>query len=427
MTAPVVGYAGLTHLGICSAIGAAAKGIDVIGYSEDANLVVQIGSGRLPVIEPGLQDALFMHRARLTFTAEARDLAVCDIVYVAVDVATNDQGESDLSAIEEMVARIRPHLHSKAILVILSQVPPGFTRQVGFDGPRRYYQVETLIFGQALERATTPERFIVGCQDPTIPLPPAYGTFLKAFGCPILPMRYESAELTKIAINCFLVASVSTANTLAELAESIEADWQEIVPALRLDARIGAAAYLTAGLGISGGNLERDLATVLRLGSQLGNSTSVILAYLDNSRHMKDWAFRTVKRTVLDKVDAPRLGILGLAYKQDTQSTRNSPALALVSRLPGVSLLVHDPVVPASVVPSAIGVESAEDAAEQVDALLLMTPWPAYRNLDPSILARRMRGRVIIDPYRLLDPRRVTAAGLVHHSIGRSSALDRET
>ena len=419
MRAPVVGYAGLTHLGLCSAIGAAAKGFHVVGYFDDAELVGRISAGRLPVVEPGLDAAFADHRSKLSFTSRAQDLNACDIVYIAVDVPTDDRGASDLSAIDAMLADISPCLNAQAVLVVLSQVPPGFTRQVAFTARRRYYQVETLIFGRALERATLPERFIVGCSDPAIPLPSAYRAFLEGFGCPLLPMRYESAELAKIAINCFLVASVSTTNTLAELSEGVDADWAEIVPALRLDAQIGPSAYLTPGLGIAGGNLERDLATVVRLGARHGTATGVVGAYLENSQHMKEWAYRTVKRVVLDTVKSPRLGILGLAYKQDTHSTKNSPGLALIEQLGSISLSVHDPVVPPSVVPDVAWAATAEAAATGADAVLLMTPWAAYRDLDPSALAQRMRGRIVIDPYRLLDPAGVASAGLTLYSIGR--------
>ncbi len=423
MSAPLIGYAGLTHLGLCSAIGAATRGHDVVAFSEDRALVAQIEAGRLPVVEPGLDAAFARHRARLSFSADARALAACDVVYVALDVPTDESGRSDLTAINASLARIMPELGPRAILVVLSQVPPGFTRQVAFDPQRLYYQVETLVFGRALERATQPERFIVGCANPAAPLPPSYRGFLESFGCPILPMRYESAELAKIAINCFLVASVSTTNTLAELSERISADWSEIAPALRLDARIGPSAYLTPGLGIAGGNLERDLATVIRLGEREGSATGVIGAYVDSSRHMKDWAYRALKRVVLDAVQRPRLGVLGLAYKQDTHSTKNSASIGLIGRLRDAEVRVHDPVVPATAAAGTTGVDMAEAVADGADAVLLMTPWAIYRALDPAALARRMRGRVVIDPYRLLDAEKVAAAGLALYSIGRPPIL----
>lgn len=425
MSTPLIGYAGLTHLGLCSAIGAAAKGHNVVAYAEDRELIARIGTGRLPIIEPGLDGAFTEHRARLTFSADAQSLMACDVVYVALDVPTDDAGRSDLTSINAALARIVPALSPRASLVILSQVPPGFTRQLSFESHRLYYQVETLVFGRALERATQPERFIVGCADPAAALPSAYRTFLESFGCPILPMRYESAELAKIAINCFLVASVSTTNTLAELCERISADWSEIAPALRLDARIGSSAYLTPGLGIAGGNLERDLATVMRLGEREGSATGVIAAYVDSSRHMKDWAYHVLKRVVLDTVKRPRLGVLGLAYKQDTHSTKNSAATELIGRLGDADVRVHDPVVPAAAAPGATGVDAAEAVADDADAVLLMTPWQAYRALDPAALAARMRGRVVIDPYRLLDTDKVAAAGLALYSIGRPPILPR--
>jgi UDPglucose 6-dehydrogenase len=412
---PLVGYAGLTHLGLCSAIGAAVRGSAAIGYSENRALIDQIQSGRLPVVEPGLDQAFRDHRELLTFTDDASRLGQCELVYVAVDVPTDDTGASDLSAIQAILDKILPYLGPDTVLVVLSQVPPGFTRKIRFAPDRLYYQVETLIFGRALERVTQPERFIVGCADPLSPLPPAYAAFLAAFECPVLPMRYESAELAKIAINCFLVACVSTTNTLAEVCETIGADWTEIAPALRLDRRIGPYAYLSPGLGIAGGNLERDLATVRRLSPQ----ASVIAAYQDHSRHMRDWALRILQRVVLEGVLQPRIGILGLAYKQDTHSTKNSPSLALIAELRGVHISVHDPVVPTAVVPNGVGAAAPEDVADQADAVVIMTPWAEYRTLDPKELRRRMRGQAIIDPYGVVDRTAVAAAGLDHYCIGR--------
>src|SRR5262249_33391294 len=187
-------------------------------------------------------------------------------------------------------------LSPRALLVVLCQVPPGFTRGLPWSSERLFYQVETLVFGRAVERATRPERYIVGCAEPSKALPKVLATLLGAFGCPILPMRYESAELAKIAINCCLVASITTANTLAEISERIGAAWSEIVPALKFDARIGPGAYLAPGLGLAGGNLERDLATILGLSEAVGSEASVIRAFVANSRHRPDWAKPVLRR-----------------------------------------------------------------------------------------------------------------------------------
>ena len=243
MRRPVIGFAGMTHLGIASAVAAADRGFDTIGFDPGAARIAAIARGEMPVVEPDLDALAAAHRDRLSFTADEKALAACDVVYVAPDVPTDDEGRSDLSSIDGLFRSVDGAARADAVVVILSQVPPGFTRARHREGRTLYYQVETLIFGRAMERARFPERFIVGCADPTAPLPDAYRQFLEAFGCPILPMRLESAELAKISINMCLVASVSVANTLAELCERIGADWSEIVPALKLDRRIGADAY----------------------------------------------------------------------------------------------------------------------------------------------------------------------------------------
>jgi len=417
MTA-AIGIAGLSHLGLCTAVGSAAKGAAIVAFDRDPVLVAAIAAGRLPISEPGLDAALAAHRHRIAFTSDPADLARCGAAYVAVDVPTDDQGAGDIAAVDAVVAAVLPHLAGDAALVMLSQVPPGYTRRLPLAPARRYCQVETLIFGRALERVLQPERFIVGCADPAAPLPPAMAAYLARFGCPVLPMRYESAELAKVAINCFLAASVSTTNTLAELGAAIGADWAEIAPALRLDARIGPRAYLAPGLGIAGGNLERDLATVQRLAAQAGTDAGVIAAYEAGSRHMAGWTWRTLERALAGRRE-PHLGILGLAYKPGTDSVRNSPALALIRRAPGCAVAAHDPVVPAAAAPGTTRVARAELAADGADALLVMTAWDEYRALDPAALAARMRGRCVIDPYRVLDGAAADRAGLDYHAIGR--------
>lgn len=415
-----VAYAGMTHLGLCSAIAAASKGFATLGFDTDAALVARLEPGNLPVVEVGLDDLLRVNRARMVFSADPARLQDYDLVYVASDVPTDNSGCSDLAGLDRLLELVLANTRADAVVVMLSQVPPGYTRAHQRVGRLLYYQVETLVFGRAVERATKPERFIIGSPEPTQPLPVALDDFLSAFGCPILPMRFESAELTKISINCCLVASVTVANTLAELCERIGADWSEIAPALRLDRRIGAYSYLAPGLGVAGGNLERDLATVLCISEDYGTDASLIRAFVGNSAHCRDWPLRTLHELVLSREPQARIGVLGLAYKENTHSVKNSPSLALIRDLTPWALQVFDPVVPASAAPhpNAIRAASALDAAKDVDALAVMTPWPQFRELPCEDLARVMRGRLVLDPYRVLDARKAKAAGLDYRTLG---------
>jgi len=418
---PVVGFAGMTHLGLVSAAAVAGRGFEVVCFDADGALIERLGRQDWPVLEPGLGELIGRNGARHRFTGAGRDLGACDVVYVAPDVPTDDQGQSDVSGLTVLIREIAAAMNPAAVMVVLSQVPPGYTRALGVLPPGRlYYQVETLVFGQAVERATKPERYIVGCADPAAPLDPRFRAVLDAFGCPVLPMRYESAELAKISINCCLVASVTVANTLAELCEKIGADWSEIAPALRLDRRIGPHAYLAPGLGIAGGNLERDLATVERLAQAHGTEAGLIAAALRNSRYRQAWVLRQLNARVLAKVKAPVVAVLGVTYKENTHSVRNSPAVALIKELAGCDLRAFDPAVrPSGQWHSRMTV--ADDAlacCQGADVLAVMTPWPQFRALAPAEIARRLRGRVVVDPFSVLDRAAAAAAGLDHVVLG---------
>ena len=419
MTNPMIGYAGMTHLGLNSAAAAADRGFEVICYDADTLLVTALDHGELPVTEPDLPELLQKNTHRIKFTAEAHALIACDLVYIAMDVSTDDYGLSDLEPIIELINLMDALLRPATVMVILSQVPPGFTRALLSPGRLLHYQVETLIFGRAVERACFPERYIVGCADPGEPLPPALAHFLGSFGCPILPMRYESAELAKISINMCLVASVSVANTLAEICERIGADWAEIVPALRLDRRIGQYAYLSPGLGISGGNLERDLATVLRVADQHTTDGGVVSAFVANSRHRKDWAWAMLNELVLRGNPAARIAVWGLTYKENTNSLKNSQSIALIEKLINHDVTAFDPKAAVDAArPNVKRAESTLAAADNADVLLILTPWPEFRAITADDLAERMRCRIVIDPYGVLNGKALIAQGFTYATLG---------
>jgi UDPglucose 6-dehydrogenase len=419
MSRPVIGFAGLTHLGLNSAVASAVKGFSVVGYHNDVSLVNQLNDGKPHVLEPQLTELMGQYRKNLSFSAELSCLTSCDIVYIAVDVPTDDKGKSDLRPIEEMIERATTVMRNEAILVVLCQVSPSFTRTVEWPVDQLFYQVETLIFGRAMERALNPERFIVGCAKPSQPLNAELLEYLETFKCPILPMRYESAELAKISINMCLVAAVSTANTLAEICEQIGADWSEIIPALRLDKRIGEYAYLKPGLGIAGGNLERDLATVLGYAKKHQTDGGVVAAWVDNSRYRKEWAWRTINELVLTKVPSPNIAILGLTYKENTHSIKNSPAIALLKKIKSHIVTAFDPVAEKDAGEQIIlRSDSALAATEKADVLLLMTPWPEFSCLTAVQLAKSMIGRVVIDPYRMLNGKELVSEGFTYATLG---------
>lgn len=418
-----IGFAGLTHLAICSAVAAAERGFEVLCFDANPSTVDAFRSRRFPIYEPQLDELASNNAARLTATTQAGDLRKVDLCFVAPDIPTGPDGQSDLREIKQLIETVDGSLAVQAPMVVLSQVPPGFVRALARPASSRFCQVETLVFGQAMTRALKPERFIVGCADPSVPLPPSYQAFLDAFRCPILQMGYESAELAKISINMFLVSSVTTTNTIAELCEKIGADWQEIVPALRLDRRIGEYAYLSPGLGIAGGNLERDLATFIELGATHSTDIESVRAWLHNSERRREWVFDILNQFLLVGGTSSVIGMLGLAYKQDTASTRNSAALALLSALPlDCAVRAFDPVVKVDFAWRASGLIQASselDACCGANAVVVMTPWPAFKRIDVEAMAEAMSGRIVVDPYGVLDAAACQRAGLSQHRLGK--------
>ena len=426
----MIGFAGLSHLGIHYSLATAAKGFDTIAFDPSPELVRNLVKGQFPVEEPGLGELFEANRERIRYTTDPHDLSVCDLVFVTLDVKTDDNNRSDTAPLLLLIWQIAPHIAKGGALAVLSQVQPGFTRRlrgvllgVSSAVGEIYYQVETLIFGRAVERALHPERHMVGVADPASPLPEALRRWHESFGCPVLIMGYESAELAKIAINFFLVSSVSTTNLLAEVCETVGANWSEIAPALRLDKRIGPHAYLNPGLGLAGGNLERDLVTIKRLAEGSEVDAGLVDAWIHTSLHRRDWLARTLQRAFQKRgvrADAAAVAIWGLAYKENTHSIKNSPAVAFLSRIPECRKQAYDPAVklPVDSYPKFEQRSSAIECCREADALVIPTPWPEFRQVDVKMVRAVMPGRIMLDPFGMLDGQIACAVGFDYYRLG---------
>jgi UDPglucose 6-dehydrogenase len=159
---------------------------------------------------------------------------------------------------------------------------------------------------------------------------------------------------------------------------------------------------------------------VLRFSEEYGTEAGLISAFVANSQHRRNWALRVLHEALLDDAPDAVIGVLGLAYKENTHSIKNSPSIALVRHLTPWKLRAFDPIVPAEQAPhpAVTGASAALDAAKDVDALVIMTPWPEFRSLSCAALAKAMRGKLVLDPYRVLDPAKARAAGLDYRTLG---------
>ena len=219
----------------------------------------------------------------------------------------------------------------------------------------------------------------------------------------------------------FLAASVTISNTLAEISELIGADWSEIKPSLQLDKRIGPNSYLNPGLGLSGGNLERDLNTIVQLGYKYGSHYEAINSIIENSKHRKNWLWRTFKKTEIFGARNKKIAILGLSYKENTDSIKNSPSIEFIAKLSNYSVSVHDPKVTTTLADFVTFHDEIYECISGADLLVVATPWSEYKHLDLIKIKKIMHGRTIIDPYQLINYDFAKVHGFSYKTLGKSS------
>lgn len=403
----MIGFVGLSHLGIVSSICWASLGRQVVGVDDDEAVVSQLAAGQLVTREPRLAELFAENRERLAYTTDFTSLLDCGIVFISLDTETDRANRTILTRLERLIAQLIPWLASDVQIVLMSQVPVGFTRRLGqtirtmrpdltFE---LCYWAESLIVGNAVERCLNPERVVLGCEADA---PLQLGAVLS---CPVFKMSYESAELTKAAVNLYLSVSVTFANTLADLCEATGASMREVGLALRSDRRIGQYAYIRPGLGIAGGHLERDLVHLSQLGMEYGVNVGLIDHILDYNAKRYRWVHRQLGRYVYPHVSQPKIALWGLAYKKNTQSTKNSVAVQILHDLLGkAELCVYDPVasLPAELRTS-VATGGRFESLSDADCLLVLTDWDEFADTDFAAMKPRMRGRVILDCVDILD------------------------
>ena len=423
MKLPTIGFVGMSHLGLNYAVATASKKFKVICYDENISKINLLKNKISPIFEKDLEKKIKLNFSNLNFTNNISDITNCDNVYISKDVSTKASGESDLTATKGLIDKTIKHLNKNSNLIILCQVPPGFCRSINWNKNQLFYQVETLIFGNALERALYPERLIIGIENKKNKIKKSYLKLLKSFKCPIIIMNYESAELAKISINIFLISTVTTTNVISEVCEKIDANWNDISIALKLDRRIGKYAYLEPGLGISGGNLERDLYTLQKLQESNRINNRFILELKNKSVKRKLWILNVVKK-LKKKYKIKNISILGLAYKTGTHSIKNSPGIQLIKNLKGLKIKAFDPIVKKiNKIKNLKISKNSHETIKGCDILIITTPWKEFKKINSNFLKKNIKKRLIIDPYNLLDKKLIENEGIKHISMGKKSLV----
>ena len=323
-----IGFIGLSHLGFVYSLAVAKIGFKVNVFDFDPNLIAEFNDNKIFFKEPNSKKLLLEYKNYIKYSQNFNDINKCDLVFFSYDTPTNDKSVSDFKFIKTRIDKTISKLTKKIPFIILSQIVPGFIEKINYPKNKLFYQVETLVFGKALKRALYPERIIIGYSKDKLPLD--IHNFYKRFSSKIIVTNYITAELSKIAINLYLSSAVSTTNTINELASKINADWNHLKTILNLDKRIGKHSYLEPGLGLSGGNLERDNSNFIEISKKYNTNSELIKNFIKNSNYQKNNFFKLINKRI---IKIKNIFIYGLTYKENTHSIKNSISVDLVKKL----------------------------------------------------------------------------------------------
>lgn len=450
-----VAIIGTGYVGITTGVLLAYIGHDVIGVDKDAKKIEALRHGVCPIHEQGL-DVLLAHvDDHLYFTeSTAEAVANAHLIVIAVGTPPKTNGEADTAHVEDAAREVAGGLlpGRTYTVAIKSTVPIGSNRRVAhvIAETLRERIVEAVVHvasnpeflreGLAVRDSFYPDRIVVGAEDgasveplrslykpileqtfqepPGLPRPEGYRT------PPFVAMSPVSAELVKYAANAFLATKISFINEIAGLCDQVGADVSEVARCVGLDARIGSQ-FLSPGLGWGGSCLPKDTAALLAVGAEYGYAMPIVAAAREVNVSQRQLLVTKLQST-LKVLRGRTIGVLGLAFKPNTDDVRESPAVALVRALieRGAHVQAHDPVA----MPNAAQVLKGLDVtlvtdplavADRADAVVVATDWNVYRDLDLADLRQRMRNPVLLDGRNLFHPIDVQRAGLEYLGVGR--------
>ena len=425
---------GTGYVGLVSGACFADFGHRVACVDKDASKIDALNAGVMPIWEPGLEALVKSNvdRDRLTFTTDlAAGVKDAEAVFIAVGTpARRGDGHADLTFVFEAVRELAKVMKPGTVVVTKSTVPVGtgdkieaILKEEGVADFSVASNPEFLREGAAIADFKHPDRIVVGAQDDRAQevLREIYRPlFLNR--APILITGRRTAELTKYAANAFLAVKISFINEIADLCEAVDADVQDVARGIGLDNRIGPK-FLHAGPGYGGSCFPKDTLALLQTAEAVGVEQRIVGTTVAVNDDRKMQMVERVERA-LGKLAGKRIGILGLAFKPNTDDMREAPSIPIVHGLieRGATVVAFDPVAREQAEKVLTGVEFADDAyaaAEGADALVIVTEWDEFRALDLDRIAAMLRGKVLVDLRNVYDRSEAEAAGLSYYGIGR--------
>ena len=421
------GYVGLVT-GTCFA----EVGHQVICVDKDEAKIKLLRSGGMPIYEPGLEELVKKNVAdgRLSFTPSTQEgVHKSDVIFIAVPTPPQADGSVDLSFIEAVAREIAGAMTSYKIVVDKSTVPVRTGDQVS-ETIKRYCKArvefdvvsnpEFLREGFAVQDLMKPDRIVIGVKSPR-PVQ-AMKDIYEPFKAPIIVTDINSAELIKHAANSFLALKISYINAISVLCEATGANVQEVANGMGMDERIGRR-FLNASLGFGGSCFPKDLSAFIKISEQLGYDFKLLKEVQSINSEQMERFIKKITDTLWVLKDKT-IGVLGLAFKQNTDDVRMSPAIDLCQRLQkdGAKLRVYDPQAmekAKAILTNVEYVNDMNDVADGCDALVIATEWPEFKQLDLDRARKLLTHPILFDGRNLFDPQEMEQQGFIYKSIGR--------
>jgi UDPglucose 6-dehydrogenase len=419
-----IGVIGVGWVGLVTAACFAELGHEVWARDIVTGKVESLTRGEVPIHEPGLPELVTKNAERLHFTTEMEPvLEHARLLFVCVDTPPTYSGDADLSRVDAVLNELGDS--NEHALVMKSTVPVGTGRSIQRRRPGTGYvsNPEFLKEGTAVEDFMKPDRVVVGADEGSEEFAQRVADLYASLGAPVVQTDVASAEMIKLASNAFLATKISFINEIANVSEELGADVSEVARGMGLDDRIGPR-FLRAGIGYGGSCFPKDVAALKQLAGNTGYHFQLLTAVIEVNELQKRRTIGKLQKH-LGSLVGKEVALLGVAFKPDTDDIREATSLVLSGRLAGegATVRVYDPVAatnPDGVLAGAHVAASALEAVDGADAVVLVTEWPEFRELDwAGEVKRRLKTPVVIDGRNFLDREALVAAGFTYEGIGR--------
>ena len=428
---------GTGYVGLTSGAGLADFGMNVICVDKDADRIKRLKNGEMVFYEPGLKELVVrnIQNERLSFTTDLKTAVENSLViFIAVGTPDNGKGQVDLSQVEEAAKGLAEIIDDYKVLVIKSTVPVGTNRwvkeivQANLKKDTNVDVVsnpEFLREGSAIEDFMRPDRVVLG-SDSVRALAIVKDVYraLYLIETPFILTNLETAELIKYASNAFLATKISYINEVANICEKVGADVHQVAKAMGLDGRIGPK-FLHPGPGYGGSCFPKDTLAFEHLGKKLSSPASIVEAAIKVNKEQRRKMVDKIE-TALGSLQGKKIGILGLTFKPKTSDVRESPAVYIIKALlgKGARIQAFDPegIDEFKKVIKDKNLSYCDDpygVAEGAEALVFITEWNEFRNLDLEKVKKVLKSPVILDLRNIYDPKKMEELGFNYTGVGR--------